>query len=44
MVNNSIDTLEMLFEESVTYFKPQENLKKISRNNGSGPATLPIDY
>jgi hypothetical protein len=31
------------YEESVSYFKRLENLEKIRRTSGPGPATLPVD-
>jgi hypothetical protein len=41
IINDNIDIFEMPFEESVSYFKLLENVEKIRRNNGPGPATLP---
>jgi hypothetical protein len=42
MVNANIDIFEMYYEESVSYFKRSENLKKIKRTNGPNPFSLPI--
>jgi hypothetical protein len=33
----------MSYEQSVSYFKRLENLEKIRRTNGLGPAKLPVD-
>jgi hypothetical protein len=43
MVNANIDNFEMSYEESVSYFKRLENLDKIRRTNGPGPATLHVN-
>jgi hypothetical protein len=43
MVNANTDIYEMSHEESVSYFKRLENLKKIRHTNGSGPAAMPLD-
>jgi hypothetical protein len=43
MVNANIDIFEMSYEESVSYFKHLENLKKIRRTNGPNPPSLPVD-
>jgi hypothetical protein len=43
MVNANIDIFEMSYEESVSYFKPSENLEKIRCNNGPNPFSLPVD-
>jgi hypothetical protein len=43
IVNANIEISEMSYEESVSYFKRLENLEKIRRTNGPGPATLPVD-
>jgi hypothetical protein len=37
MVNANIDTFEMSYEESVSYFKRLENLEKIRHTNGPNP-------
>jgi hypothetical protein len=46
MVTANIDTFEMSYEESVSYFKSLEKLEKIRRTNGpntrSGAPTVPI--
>jgi hypothetical protein len=42
-VNAKIDIFEMPYEESVSYFKPLENLEKIRRTNGPNPSSLPVD-
>jgi hypothetical protein len=39
MVNANIDIFEMSSEESVSYFKRLENLKKIRHTNGLNPAS-----
>jgi hypothetical protein len=43
MVNVKIDIFEMIYEESVSYFKRLENLEKIRCTNGPNPSSLPID-
>jgi hypothetical protein len=43
LVNANIDTFEMSYEESVSYFKGLENLEKIRCTNGPNPSSLPID-
>jgi hypothetical protein len=43
MVNANIDTFEMTYEESVSYFKRLENLQKIRHTNGPIPSPLPVD-
>jgi hypothetical protein len=43
MANSNIDIFEMSYEESVSYFKHLEKLKKIKGTNGPGPATIPVD-
>jgi hypothetical protein len=43
MVNANIDIFEMSYEESVSYFNPLENLKKIRHTNGPNPSSLPVD-
>jgi hypothetical protein len=43
MVNANIDIFEMSHEESVSYFKPLENLEKIRCTNGPNPSSLPVD-
>jgi hypothetical protein len=43
MVNANIDIIEMINEESVSYFKCLENLEKIRRTNGPNPSSLPVD-
>jgi hypothetical protein len=43
MVNANIDIFEMTYEESVSYFKPLENLEKIRCTNGPNPSSLPVD-
>jgi hypothetical protein len=43
MVNANIDIFEILYEESVSYFKCLENLEKIRRTNGPNPSSLPVD-
>jgi hypothetical protein len=43
MVNANIDIFEMSYEESVSYFKHLENLKKIRRTNRPNPSSLPVD-
>jgi hypothetical protein len=43
MVNAKIDIFEISYEESVSYFKHLENLKKIRRTNGPNPSSLPVD-
>jgi hypothetical protein len=43
MVNANIDSFEMSYEESVSYFKRLENLEKIRHINGPNPSSLPVD-
>jgi hypothetical protein len=43
MVNVKINIFEMSYEESVSYFKHLENLKKIRRTSGPNPSSLPVD-
>jgi hypothetical protein len=43
MFNINIHIFEMFYEESAAYFKYLENLEKIRRTNGPGPATLPVN-
>jgi hypothetical protein len=43
MVNANIDTFEMSYEESVSYFKHLENLENTRRTNGTNPSSLPVD-
>jgi hypothetical protein len=43
MVNTNIDIFGMSYEESVSYFKRLENLKKIKCINGSSPSSLPVN-
>jgi hypothetical protein len=43
MVNANIDIFEMIYEESVSYFKPLEKLEKITHINGPSAASLPKD-
>jgi hypothetical protein len=43
MVNANIDTFEMSYEESVSYFKRLEILEKIRYTNGPNPSSLPVD-
>jgi hypothetical protein len=43
MVNANIDIFEMSYEESVSYFKPLENLEKIRHTNGPNPSSLAVD-
>jgi hypothetical protein len=43
MVNANIDIFEMIYEESVSYFKCLENLEKIRRTNSPNPSSLPVD-
>jgi hypothetical protein len=43
MVNANIDTFEMSYEESVSYFKRLKNLEKITCTNGPNPSSLPVD-
>jgi hypothetical protein len=43
MVNTNIDIFEMSYEESVSYFKHLENLKKTKRANGPNPSSLSVD-
>jgi hypothetical protein len=43
MLNANIENFEMTYEESVSYFKRLENLKKIKRTNGPNPSSLPVD-
>jgi uncharacterized membrane protein len=42
MVNKYMDIFEMTYEESVSYFKRLENLKKIRHTNGPNPSSLPV--
>jgi hypothetical protein len=42
MFNANIDIFEMLYEESVSYFKRLENLEKIRRTNCPNPSSLPV--
>jgi hypothetical protein len=41
MMNANIDIFEMSYEESVSYFKPLENLEKIRRTNSPNPSSIP---
>jgi hypothetical protein len=43
MVNPNIDIFEMSYEESVSYFKHLENLKKIRRTKCPNPSSLSVD-
>jgi hypothetical protein len=43
MVNANIDIFEMSYEESISYFKRFENLKKIRRTNGPNLSLIPVD-
>jgi hypothetical protein len=43
IVNANIDIFEMTYEESVSYFKRLENLKKIRRTKGPNPSSLAVD-
>jgi hypothetical protein len=43
MLNANIDIFEMSYEESVSYFKLLENLKKIRGTKGPNPSSLPVD-
>jgi hypothetical protein len=43
MVDSNIEIFEISHEKSVSYFKSLENLGKIRRTNGPGPAKLPVD-
>jgi hypothetical protein len=43
MVNAKIDIFEMSCDESVSYFKRLENLKKMRRTNGPNPSSIPVD-
>jgi hypothetical protein len=43
MVNANIDIFEMSYEESVSYFKPLENLKLIRDSKGPNPSSLLVD-
>jgi hypothetical protein len=43
MISSNIDIFELSHEECVPYFNPLENLEKIRRTNGPGPATLPVN-
>jgi hypothetical protein len=42
MVNANIESFEMSYEESVSYFKRLNNSEKFRRNNGEGPTTVPV--
>jgi hypothetical protein len=39
----TIESFEISYEESVSYFKSLENLEKIRRTNGPNPSSLPVD-
>jgi hypothetical protein len=43
IVDANLDIFEMCYEESVSYFKPLENLEKIRHTNSLSPASLPVD-
>jgi hypothetical protein len=43
MFNAYIDIFEMSYEQSASYIKHLENLKKIRHINGPSPASLPAD-
>jgi hypothetical protein len=43
MVNANIDIFEMSNKESVSYFKPSENLEKIRHTNGPNPSSQPVE-
>jgi hypothetical protein len=43
MNNAIIDNFELSCGESISWFKRLENLEKIKRTNGPGPANLTVD-
>jgi hypothetical protein len=43
MVNANIDTFEIYYEESVSYFKSSNKFKNIRRPNCPNPSSLPVD-
>jgi hypothetical protein len=43
MVNANIDIFEMIYEESVSYFKRLENPEKIRCTNHPNSSSLPVD-
>jgi hypothetical protein len=43
IVNSNIDIFEMLYKESVPYFKRLENLEMIRCTNGPNPASISVD-